>query len=440
MQVNRSPMMTYPPGPERLRRWQVLQMAKVYGALFKDPIAFIGGRFAAHGDLYHLHETGGGHLYATQHPDHLHELLVTRHKDMQKRGGANDRLVPILGDGLLTADGETWKKARKLMNPRFHRKAIAGYAQTMVDHAERVSWQDGAQVDVSAIMMGLTLNIVVRSLFDHEVNDETDVIARTMGNLRRAGRGTIMPSWVPTPQRSAARRALSDLHRIIDDLVQTRRTEGLREDLLSMLIDVGMDGAQIRDQLVTLFLAGHDTTSHALSWTWWLLATHPEVEARLHAELDEVLGHGLPDGDTELPYTDAVIAETLRRYPPAFAVPRVARVDTELGGFPIAAGSQVIGWVWHAHHDPRWWDEPMAFRPERFLSPLKKREAYLPFGGGPRMCIGAGFAKMELRLLLATIARNVRFEASPGQVVNTDAGVTLAPKGGLPLTVRRRGK
>lgn len=431
-------MTRYPPGPDRIPRWKVHRLIPMYGALLRDPLGFVGERFDAYGDLYHVDEGGGSHLYVTGHPDHLHELLVTRHRDMQKRGGANDRLVPVLGDGLLTADGEAWKKARKVMNPRFHRRAIAGYAHTMVEHAERLRWVDGARLDVSAIMMRLTLHIVVKSLFDHDVTDDTDAVARTMHTLRRASRGSGLPAWLPTPQGLAARRALRDLHRIIDALVRTRHEEGLREDLLSMLIDVGMDGDQIRDQLVTLFLAGHETTSHALSWTWWLLSQHPVVERRLHAELDAVLAGEPPDASTELPYTDAVIAEALRLYPPAFALPRVARVDTELAGFPIAAGSQIVGWIWHAHHDARWWDEPMVFRPERFLQPLTKREAYLPFGAGPRMCIGAGFAKMELRLLLATLARKVRFEADPGQEVRADAGVTLSPRGGLPLRVRLR--
>lgn len=417
----------------------MITLARVLSQLVRDPLGFVDARFAQHGDIYHVDEGGGSHLYVTGHPEHLHELLVTRSKDMQKRGGANDRLVPVLGDGLLTADGDVWKRSRKLMNTRFHRSAVAGYAVTMREHAERLDWPEGEVVDVSARMMDLTLRIVVKALFDHDVQDETDTVARTMDVLRQASRATALPTWIPTPASFRARRALRDLHALIDGLTEQRRAEGLREDLLSMLLDVGLEPDLVRDQLVTLFLAGHETTSHALGWTWWLLATHPEAEARLHAELDEVLGGGPVAADTPLPYTDAVISESLRLFPPAYALPRVARVDTEIGGYPIAAGSQVVGWIWHCHRDPRWWEGAEAFKPERFLEPTHRRDAYLPFGAGPRKCIGAGFATLELRILLATIAQRVRLVASHGQTVEMSPGVTLAPKGGVPLRVELRG-
>jgi len=428
----------WPPGPPRIPRWRLDRLVRVYGALLRDPIGFVGERFDEFGDVYHVDEGGGRHLYVIAHPDHLHELLVTRARDMQKRGGANDRLLPVLGDGLLTADGEVWKQARRKMNPRFTRKAITGYARTMVQHAARLDWPHGQVVDVSDRMMQLTLRIVVASLFDHDVTDDTDTIARTMRTLNGATTATLLPSWLPTPSSFALRRAVRDLHAFIDELIQARQHEGLREDMLSMLLDVGFEHSMVRDQLVTLFLAGHETTSHALSWTWWLLANHPHVEARLHQELHDVLGGDLPDGDVELPYTDAVVSEAMRLYPPAYALPRVARVDTELAGYPIAAGSQVVGWIWHAHHDPRWWGDAEVFRPERFLEPTHPRRAYLPFGGGPRMCIGKGFATLELRLILATLAQRVRLRAQPGQTVQVSTGVTLSPKGGLPLRVERR--
>lgn len=427
-----------PPGPEPIPRWRIDRLIPVYGALLRDPIGFVEERLGEYGDVYFVDEGGGSRLYVTGHPDHLHELLVTRAKDMQKRGGANDRLLPVLGDGLLTADGDTWREARRKMNPRFQRGAVAGYAHTMVEHAARMAWPDGEVVDVSARMMQLTLGIVVRALFDHDVAGDADTVARTMNTLNGATQATMLPAWLPTPRTRAVRRAVRDLHGLIDGLIQSRRRDGLRDDMLSMLLDVGFDERLVRDQVVTLFLAGHETTSHALSWAWWLLANHPEVEARLHRELDEVLGGGLPDADTELPYTDAVVSEAMRLYPPAYALPRVARVDTELAGFPVPAGSQVVGWIWHSHHDPRWWGDPEVFRPERFLEPTHPRKAYLPFGAGPRMCIGMGFARLELRLLLATLAGRIRLRARPGQTVGLKMGVTLAPKGGLPLRVERR--
>jgi cytochrome P450 len=287
--------------------------------------------------------------------------------------------------------------------------------------------------------MRLTLRIVCKALFDHDVRDEADAIAATMEAVRRASEQSLLPDWVPTPGRLRARRAVAGMDALIARLVDERRAEGLRDDLLSMLLDVGLDATRVRDNLVTLFLAGHETTSHALSWTWWLLATHPEAEARLHDELDGVLGDRDPTVDDlpSLPWTEAVIQESMRLFPPAYAIPRVARVDTELGGYPIAAGSQVVGWVWHCHRGP-WFDDADAFRPERFLTPTFPKHAYLPFGAGTRMCIGAGFARMELRLVLATLARRYRLHAAPGQRVATLPRVTLSPDGGLPLRVERR--
>ena len=428
-------MVHNPPGPAPIPRWHVPRLIQVYGALLRDPISFVSERFAEYGDIYFVDEGGGSRLYVVGPPDLLHEMLVTRHADLQKRGGANDRLVSVLGDGLLTADGDAWKRSRKLMNPRFHRKAIAGYAKTMVDHVERVALVDGVDVDVGAVMRRLTLHIVVKALFDHDVQGDADRVVTTMEALNDASRISVLPQWLPTPRTLRTRRAVRDLHGLIDDLVEAREREGLREDLLSMLLDVGLERRLVRDQLVTLFLAGHETTSHALTWALWLLSQHPEVRERLEAEVDAA--DELSE-QTELPLTDAVAAEAMRLYPPAYALPRVAKVDTELGGFPIPAGSQIVGWIWHAHHDPRFWDEPEAFRPQRFLEPLKKREAYLPFGGGPRMCIGAGFAKLELRLLIASLVRRYRFEAHPGQTVEVKPGVTLAPRGRVDLRVERR--
>lgn len=433
-------MTTYPPGPPPLRRRDLLRKVRSIRDLLSDPIAYVGGRFSEFGDLYHVDEGGGSHLYITRAPDRIREVLVERAGDYQKRGGANDRLVPVLGNGLLTADGEAWKEQRRLLQPRFHQRAIAGYAATMVGHTRAVAWGDGETVDVSDEMMRLTLRIVCQALFDHDVQDQADAIGATMDALRRASEQSLLPDWIPTPGRFRARRAVAGIDALIARLVAERREEGLRDDLLSMLLDVGLDPTLVRDNLVTLFLAGHETTSHALSWTWWLLAKHPEAEARLHAELDEVLGDRDPTVDDlpSLPWTDAVIQESMRLFPPAYAIPRVARVDTELGGYPVTAGSQVVSWLWHCHRGP-WFEAPDAFRPERFLQPTFPKHAYLPFGAGTRMCIGAGFARMELRLVLATLARRYRLRATPGQTVRPLPRVTLSPEGGLPLRVERRG-
>jgi cytochrome P450 len=442
MRVAEAPLLEteYPPGPPPHRRRDVLRTARSVRALVADPLGFVGERFREHGDLYHVDEGGGSHLYVTCDADRIREVLVERAADFCKAGGANDRLVPFLGNGLLTADGESWREQRRLTQPRFHARAITGYARTMVDHAEAVAWTDGERVDVSDAMMRLTLRIVCKALFDHEVRDDADHVAATMDALRHGTAQSLLPDWVPTPTRIAARRAVRRIDALIARLIEERTAGGLRDDLLSMLLDVGLDRRLVRDDVVTLFLAGHETTSHALSWTWWLLATHPDAEARLHQELDDVLGGRAPTVDDveRLPFTAAVASEAMRLFPPAFAVARVAAVDTQLGEYRLAAGSQVLSWIWHCHRSARWFDEPEAFRPERFLAPTFPKHAYLPFGAGTRMCIGAGFAKMELVLVLASLARRWRLIAAPGQTVTPLARVTVSPKGGLPLTVARR--
>lgn len=429
-------MLQRPAGPPA-RRWsRPDRTARDLAGLLRDPIGFVGQRFARYGPTYHVDEGGGGHLYVTRAPDLIRQMLVDDPTAWRKRGGANDQLVPILGDGLLTADGEVWKAARRRLQPGFRAAAVRGYGDRMVARAREVPWVDGGTTDVSADMMALTLDIVCRCLFDHDVSGDVAVVGRTMEALHGAVAAPPLPAWLPSPWRRRQRRAVAAIDALMADMMAARRASGLGDDLLSMLLAAGFDDRGVRDQLVTLFLAGHETTSHALSWAWWLLATHPEVEARLHAEVDALDGD--PDASTALPFTDAVAAETLRLFPPAYAVPRVATRLTCLGPWDCPPGTQVVAWIWHAHRDPEVFPEPEAFRPERFLG-TKPPSAYLPFGAGQRMCIGAGFAKLELRLLLATLARRWRLEAAPGQQVVPQARVTLAPKGGLPLTPRRRG-
>ncbi|MCB9689434.1 MAG: cytochrome P450 [Alphaproteobacteria bacterium] len=435
-----APATGYPPGPPA-HGWKLWRTARSIRQIAADPLGFVGRRFAEFGDTYHVDEGGGRHLYVTRHPDRMREVLVERAVDYQKAGGANDRLVPVLGDGLLTADGESWKRQRTLIQPRFHAKAIAGYGATMVEHAEAVALTDGEVVDVSALMMALTLRIVTKALFDHDVRSETDDVARSMEAFRDLTQLSLLPEWIPTPSRVRGRRAIGELDAIIARMVEERRRDGLREDLLSMLLDVGLEPALVRDDVVTLFLAGHETTSHALSWTWWLLSGHPEAEARLHEELARVLGDRPPTvADVErLPYVAAVVSEAMRLFPPAFTVARVATRPTRLGDWEVQPGSQVMCWLYHAHHDGRWFVDPEAFRPERFLEPVHPKHAYLPFGAGTRMCIGAGFAKMELSLIVASLARRYRFlRTSADQRVRPKARITLSPDGGLPLRVARR--
>ena len=432
---------TLPGGPGRkalpARLWDLLR-------LVRDPLDFVGQRFATHGDTYLVEEGGGGHLFVSRDPAVLRDVLVTKASRFRKAGGANDRLRPVLGDGLLTADGEVWKRARRLIQPAFRQAAIRGYAATMVDHTERVAWEHGEVVDVSEAMMVLTLRIVCKALFDHDVAGtagtagETDTVAAAMEALREGTQGDLWPAWLPTPRRRRTARAIQAIDTLIERLMQELAERGLRHDLLSMLLDAGLSGRQVRDQLVTFFLAGHETTSHALTWALILLGEHPEVQAALEREVDSVLGDGPPalahlEG---LTITSQVLKEAMRLYPPAFALPRVAAEEVEVGGWPLRAGWQVVGWVWHVHRDPRWFPEPEAFRPARFAGG-DPPEVYLPFGAGTRMCIGAGFASMEMRLVLASLVRRFRVRPTLPRP-RPRPRVTLSPAGPVPMQVERR--
>jgi len=435
-------MVAYPPGPKRHRRRSILRTLWSTRRLLQDPIGFVGSRFDQYGDVYHVDEGGGSHLYIARDPDFIREVLVTNTASFRKGGGANDRLRPILGNGLVTSDGEIWKRQRKLMQPAFHRKTIATYAQHITDHANRIDWSDGQTSDIDHEMMALTLKIVCKTLFDHDVHDETDEVAAAMEALRMGVQPEFLPGWVPTPRRRRLKAAKVGLDALIDKLVETRKREGLRGDLLSLLLDVegGMSHQQLRDELVTLFLAGHETTSHALTWTWHLLSKHPEVESQLHEELDRVLGGRTPTvADlAELKWTDRVINESMRVFPPVYAVARVASQPVDIAGWHLEEGAQVVCWIYHCHHNANVFEEPEVFRPERFDNPAFPKHAYLPFGSGARMCIGAGFAALELRLLLASLAQRYRLERVDDRPVVLHPRVTLSPRNGLPMRIRYR--
>ncbi|MEM7789607.1 MAG: cytochrome P450, partial [Bacteroidota bacterium] len=247
--------------------------------LVRDPLGTVQERFDAYGDVYAVDEGGGRRLLVTRHPDAIRSVLVTHAGSFQKSGGANDRLKAVLGDGLLVADGEVWRRKRRLVQPAFRAKAIASYAATMVQHAEDVQWSEA--IDLSGEMMRLTLGIVCKALFDHDVRGDTDTVARAMEALREASQPDPWPAFVPTPRRLRARRAMADIDTLIASLVATRAPGDGHTDLLALLQAAGLTGRELRDELVTLFLAGHETTSHALTWALWLVAEHPEVRDQL---------------------------------------------------------------------------------------------------------------------------------------------------------------
>jgi cytochrome P450 len=435
-----------PPGPD-LRRFAALR------AFRNDPLGLLE-RLATYGDVVRI-DVPGSAAYLLNHPDLVRDVLVGEHRSFHK--GPTIRAAKILlGESLLTSEDEIHLRQRRLIQPMFHHERIATYAASMVGLAERAAgeWSDGEPVDVQAEMSALTLAVVGDTLFG------TDVDERQSATVRRALTDTLgmfdrvySPLFrllvrLPSPTMRRYRRVESDLNRVIADMIAERRAAGATgDDLLSLLLRAREDGAgmtdeQVRDEALTLFLAGHETTAIALTWTWWLLARNPEAEARLHAELDAALPDRVPSvADLpELPYTQAVISESIRLRPPAWAIGRTAIAGHRANGYSIDQGSIVVISPWLLHHDPRWWPKPASFRPERWLDAdlERPRYAFIPFGGGPRVCIGEPFARLEAAMLLASIARRWRFASPTDREPDIQAVITLRPRGGLPMVALRR--
>lgn len=438
-------------GPPSGGLWTALSQQVPF---FFDAFGVVAGRFARYGDLYRV-TTRDGALFVVRHPDHMRDVLVTHAAHYTKTHSAFRQLGRVLGDGLLNTDGATWQRQRRMVQPAFSRARLDEYAAVMTDEAARAvaAWRDGEVRDVSADMMALTLRIVSRALFGHDASGDVEAVGAAMRALQESIAPDVLPSWVPSPWRVRLDRAVAALDAMIYGMIARRRAgpPPARTDLLQMLLTAvdeegdrqGLSLKEVRDQLVTLFLAGHETTSHALTWTLYLLSQHPAAEGALHAELDAALGARLPavaDLDA-LPYTEQVLKESMRLYPPVYMVARQAREDTTIGGHAVPRGSEVVLWIYHTHRDPRWFPDHAAFRPERFAPAAEAalpRFAWLPFGAGPRACIGRSFAMMEAKLLLAVIAQRSRLALAPGHRVEALPRVTLVPRYGMKMTVRAR--
>jgi cytochrome P450 len=422
----------------------------------RDPIGFLSRLAREYGDVVHF-TFGLQHLYFFNHPDLIREVLVSQARSFEK-GRALKRSKVILGEGLLTSEHDVHKRQRRLAQPAFHRDRVSRYAEVMIERAVRTRerWHDGEVIDVHQQMMGLTLSIVASTLFGAQVDDQADDIAGALTELMEMFPLLLVPfaevlQHLPLPQTLRFRRAIRRLDRTIYSIIDERRASGEdRGDLLSMLLLAqdeegdggGMTDKQVRDEAMTLFLAGHETTANALAWTWYLLAQHPEVERELHHELDSVLGERLPvPGDySRLPYTEMVLAESMRLYPPAYSVGRLAIEDVTVGDTRMRRGAIAVLSQWVTHRDPRWWPDPDRFDPLRFTPQAKAsrpKMSYFPFGGGPRICIGESFAWMEGVLLMATIAQRFRMDLISHDV-KCHPLITLRPRGGITMRCQRR--
>ncbi len=437
-----------PPGPRGL------PFAGSLLAYYRDPLGFTRSVAERYGDVA-LVRVAGLAFYVLSNPDHIADVFVTKNRDFKKGAlGAERRL--LFGNGLATSDGEFWLRQRRLAQPAFHRERIAAYGDTMVDLTEHMlaSWRDGEVRDLHADLMGLTLRGVARTLFGATVSSETAAVAGAlevvMAFFARQENFflRLLPRGMPTPGRIRFRRAVERLDRIVFDLIARHRREGDSGDLLSMLIAAQdedgsqMSDQQLRDETMTLFLAGHETTALALSWTFALLAEHPAVRARMAEEIAAL--DGRPPCTADLPrlrYTEKVLKEAMRLYPPAWILARQAVRDVEIGGYRIPRKAFVVMSQWVVHRDPRHFADPERFLPERWDGELEQRLprfAYFPFGGGPRVCIGSAFATMEAMLVLATITQRFRFTRLPGRRVRPLASISLRPRGGVVGTVTRR--
>jgi len=396
-------------------------------------------------------------VYLASHPDLIEEVLVTQSKHFIKHFAM--RLNPIvLGKGLLTSEGSFWLRQRRLSQPMFLRNRMQGYAPPMVAATERLlsEWQAGEKRDIHHEMMRLTLAIAAKTLFNAEVGDAAQSVAQAMevmqqNFVQRFNSIWPVPIWIPTPANLRARRACRQLDDVIFRIIRERRQDNVdRGDLLSVLLrardeddGTGMTDQQLRDEAMTLFLAGHETTALVLTWTWYLLAQHPEAEQRLWAELDTVLGGRAATADDwpKLKFTEMIALESMRLYSPAYVIGREATADCAIGGYHVPRGTTILMSPWVVQRDPRFFDDPNAFRPERWGEERIKslpKFAYFPFGGGPRVCIGQQFAMMELVLILATLAQKVRFRMEPGAVVTPVPSFTLRPEPGVPGVIEWR--
>lgn len=425
----------------------------------RDPVATVGKRFARFGDTYRVGEPGNA-LFVTRDPDHIRDVLVTGGGVFGKGHSSFRVLRQVLGDSLLISEGEDWRRQRRLVQPAFARPRLAEYASTMAHEArklaERLATRRPHQHDLSAEMTALTLRIVARTLFGQDVDDSPRVgkgMRWLNDSFGRIDPLELLPAGVPTPTRLRARRILADLDAAVFDVIERRRQllargERAPADLLQRLLDArdeegdggGLSDKEIRDQLLTLYLAGHDTTSHAVSWTLYLLSTHPEALQRARSELRRVLGDGPAGFESlaELRYLEAAFKEAMRLYPPVVAIPRRASMDTTLGPYSVRRGDEAVVWVWHLHRDPRFYPQPERFRPERFLEGgegVRNKHTYMPFGAGQRVCIGQMFATIEAQLILAELLRRLDLQYASQRHPGLRYGVTLAPKRGVPMQV-----
>jgi cytochrome P450 len=419
------------------------ELIKKYGEIFSLSLPFVRLAIAAS-------------------PEYAKYVLVDNNKNYQK-SLAYDMLKLLLGNGLLTSEGEFWKKQRRLAQPAFHKQKLADLTAMMVRKAQQetdsmqAKAESGEYFDVAPQMTNLTLEIISEAIFSNGVDDKADLISHQITLLNQYATDKLnspirLPALFPTPSNVKERKAIKILDQIIFDIIDKRRKEGVsKSDLLSMLLDArdqdtgeAMDNRQLRDEVMTIFIAGNETTANAMAWTLFLLSQNPEAEEKMLREIDEKLDAGVElnfQNVLGFQYVRQVIDESMRLFPPAWIVGRRNTEDDEIGSYHIKKGTNVLMPIMYFHRSEKYWDEPLKFKPERFAPELKNnidRYVYFPFGGGPRLCIGNNFAIIEMQIILISMYRKYKFRLQPGFNVEAEPLITLRPKYGMVMKVEKR--
>jgi cytochrome P450 len=416
----------------------------------RDPLAALEQWASDYGDITYLRFPGQP-TYMLIHPDHIEQVLVTESHKFTTGDLRRDAFSGMEDESLPVSEGQTWQRQRQQLQPGFYRKRITSYAETMAAYAEQTveQWTTGETVDITREMNQLTLAILAKTLFNHDIRENRVVRAAADALLQQTDYSqlsTIVPEWVPTPANRRFQQATNDLHSLIENLIRERRyTDEDGDDLLSMLVgsdtkEVELSETELRDNIIGLLLAGHETSALALTYTWYLLSKNPDIRRTLHTELADVLNGETPTVDqlSDLEYTEQVLMESLRLYPPIWGTGREPVTDVTIGGYTIPEGVTITIPQWVVHHDERFYDNPDEFHPERWSDEQDAdcEFAYFPFGGGPRRCIGEQFALVEMKLVLATIAQHVTLELVSDDQFNFATAITTRPTDPIEMVVQ----
>jgi cytochrome P450 len=442
----------FPPGFQRNLLWFAWRRFRP-----ANPITLFQHLAEKYGDIAH-YKIGWNHIVFLNHPDYIREVLVVQNDNFIKERTVR-RSKMLLGEGMITSEGTEHRMQRQVAQPAFHRQRIPEYAATMVCEASRMreSWRDGEQRDISLEMMRLTLNIVAETLFATDLRQEVDELADAINRIMGLYNFLVMlpaAEWlvhVRPPGLAAFVRARKRIDAVVYRMIEAHRRERAdRGSLLDLMLAASPDRSpeserSLRDQVITIFLAGYETVANALVWTWYLLSQNPECQRRFHDEIDRLLQGRLPAYDDlpRLRYLEMVLAESMRLYPPAWAMGRYARADFQLGEFFLPAKTTLLISQFITHRDPRFFPDPLRFDPERFTPEAKASRlkfTYFPFGAGTRQCIGESFAWMEGVLLLATIGQKWSLHLLQGHPVEPQPLITLRPKYGMKMLLQSRSR